>query len=87
MARPDSTSQARSPRVSWAQGPPGQPTRKTIPQANTSTTPVRRAVARWEGTDWMPILAKIAVIPGEKGGTHCKQQPRHGALSFQGLNR
>ena len=65
MARPDSTSQARSPPVSWARSP-WEPTRKTIPQANTSTTPVRRAVARWEGTDWMPILAKIAVIPAKK---------------------
>ena len=39
MARPDSTSQARSPPVSWAQVPLGARPGTTIPQANTQHHP------------------------------------------------
>ena len=38
----------------------------TISQANTATTTVRRAVARWELTPLMPILASTAVMPAKR---------------------
>ena len=41
--------------------PPISPVSTTIPQAITSTTAVRMAVARLEDTPSMPILARIDV--------------------------
>ncbi len=41
--------------------PPWALVRKTIPQDNSNTTTVRMAVARWELTPSIPILANMLV--------------------------
>ena len=60
MARPERMRKSQLFRL-IPEMPPWPPVRNTIPQAISTTTTVRMAVARLEFTPSMPILAKIEV--------------------------
>src|SRR4051794_13974964 len=58
---------ARKSRVRWdiCRTEDTGPVAAAIAQVKTSTTDVRRAVAKWELIPVTPILARIAVIPAK----------------------
>ena len=69
---PDSTKNSRFCQLS-EEIADALPVSNTINQEKTSTTPVRSAVARSESVSWMPILARMAVIPAKKADRNAKR--------------
>ena len=58
------------------------PTTKTISQEKISTTPVRKAVAKFEDTDWIPALASTEVAPAKKALPTANKIHIKGSTSF-----
>ena len=58
------------------------PTTKTISQEKISTTPVRKAVAKFEDTDLIPALASTEVAPAKKALPTANKIHINGSTSF-----
>src|SRR5436190_22301540 len=71
----NSSGRPRTPASAWC-----SPRSSTIPHANTRTTAVRIAVARFEGTPSTPILARMAVTAAAPADANAKTHQGIGTL-------